>query len=221
MHIALIPDGNRRYVKKEDIDLFASYKHGINKFYDFLEWCMEMNVDEVTIYVLSLENIKNRDRSEIELLLNIFSDEIKNSLKDDRIHKNKIKIKVCGQIEKLKKKELINNLKKLEESTSKYNSLKLNLAIAYSGRQEIMNMIKKFKEDDDEITEESIREKMWVKNYPDIVIRTGENRISNFLLWQIAYSEIYFVDKLWGDFKKEDLINIIDDYKKTNKKFGG
>lgn len=223
MHIALIPDGNRRYMKKEDINLFTSYKYGINKFYDFLDWCAEMKVDEVTIYALSLENIKNRESEEIEVLLDVFSEEVKNSLKDERLHKNKIKIKICGEVEELKRKDLIDNLKKLEESTSKYNNLKVNLAMAYGGRQELVRIIKEFKEDKEdfvEVNEENIRKKMWVQDYPDMIIRTGEHRISNFLLWQIAYSEIYFFDKLWGEFEKEDLINIINDYKKTNKKFG-
>lgn len=228
MHIALIPDGNRRYMKKKGIlNLRESYKKGIIKFYDFLDWCSKLNVNEVTIYALSLENIENRSPAEIETLINVFSNQANDALRDERIHKNKIHINVCGDRDHIVKKfgnpagkELVENLNKLEDATKDYSDLTLNLTIAYGSRQEIINSVKNLVAKKLEINEENIKDNLWVKDYPDIIIRTAEDRLSNFLLWQSAYSEIYFIDKLWQEFDEEDLVRIVNDYKSRERRFG-
>jgi len=227
MHVALIPDGNRRFMKKHGIlQLEESYQMGISRFYDFLEWCNELGVKEVTIYALSLENIQNRSANEIETLLKVFSAQAKLALSDKRIHKNKVRVNVCGDKSVLNRiggplgKELVENLRKLEESTKDYDEVILNLAIAYGGRQEILNAAKEVLESGLDLTEENIKKKLWVKDYPDVIIRTAEDRLSNFLLWQSAYSEIYFSDKLWQEFTKKDLASVLSDYRSKERRFG-
>src|SRR3989338_889964 len=198
MHIALIPDGNRRYMKRKGIlNLRESYRKGIAKFYDFLDWCSKLNVKEVTIYALSLENMENRSPEEIETLVSVFSNQANDALKDERIHKNSIHINVCGDREYIVKKcgnpagkELIGNLNKLEDATRENSNMTLNLTIAYGGRQEIINSVKNIVGKKMEINEDNIKNNLWVRDYPDIIIRTAEDRLSNFLLWQSAYSEI-------------------------------
>jgi len=230
MHIGLIPDGNRRYMLKKGItNLLDSYDMGITRFYDFLEWCRKLGVKEVTIYALSIENIKNRGKEEVKTLLRVFNQHAIAALKDQRIHKNRIHIKVCGDIDYLLKngvdpklsREVVGNLRKLEESTKDYRNIQLNLAIAYGGRQEILHAVKEMVRNKVSATEENIKRFLWVKDYPDLVIRTSEERLSNFLTWQSAYSEIYFVDKLWQEFKEGDLVRIIDDYNSRERRFGG
>jgi len=227
MHIGIIPDGNRRYMRKKGIlSLKDSYQRGIKKFYDFLDWCIDLNINEVTAYALSTENLENRSKSEIKTLLNLFSKQALSILNNERIHDNKIHINICGDkdyllnTEKKLGNEAIKNLRRLEELTKDYDKLTLNLAIAYSGRQEIINSVKNVINSGLELNEKNIRKNLWIKSYPEVIIRTAESRLSNFLVWQSAYSEIYFVDKLWQEFEKEDLINIIDDYNSRERRFG-
>ncbi|MFH1404211.1 MAG: polyprenyl diphosphate synthase [Candidatus Altiarchaeota archaeon] len=228
MHIALIPDGNRRYMAKKNINLLDSYDQGIRKFYDFVEWCSKLEVDELTLYALSLENISNRGEDEIETLFSVFNSHALDGMKEPRIHDNKVRINICGDKQQLLNngvrpelaKEVFENLQRLEESTKGYDRLKLNLAIAYGGRQEILEAAKKVVESGMELTEDSIKDNLWVKDYPDILIRTAEDRISNFLLWQSAYSEIYFVEKLWQEFTEEDLNDIVSDFRTKERRYG-
>jgi undecaprenyl diphosphate synthase len=228
MHIALIPDGNRRYMRKHGIlNLMDSYRAGISKFYDFLDWSMKRGVNEVTIYALSLENIQNRGRREIETLYSVFSEQARSILNDKRIHDNKIRVKICGEKQYLAGnvnqelgKELIANMEHLEDATKDYSNVTLNLAVAYGGRQEVINAVRQVAAQNLEFTEENIQRNLWVKSYPEIVIRTAEDRLSNFLLWQSAYSEIYFVDKLWQEFTEQDLDRIIGDYNSRERRFG-
>lgn len=229
MHIAVIPDGNRRYMRKKGIfNLKSSYESGIEKFYDFLEWSKELGANEVTIYALSTENLDNRGKREINTLLNLFVSQTIQSLKNGRIHDNKIKVKVCGDLAYLTQKisnvglreKVINSLKKLEEDTKRYKGFILNLAIAYGGRREILHAAGELAKRGLPFTEENLKQQLWIKDYPDIIIRTSETRLSNFLLFQGAYSEIYFVDKLWQEFEKSDLIRVVNDFKEKERRFG-
>jgi tritrans,polycis-undecaprenyl-diphosphate synthase [geranylgeranyl-diphosphate specific] len=229
MHVGLIPDGNRRFMSKQGIkDLLSSYDMGIRKFYDFLDWCYDLGVDEVTIYALSIENLQSRDKTEVDTLFKVFNQHAINGLTDERIHSKKIRVNVCGDRGILEEStgnrrlatQMLSNLRKLEESTKDHDSFTLNLAIAYGGRQEIISSVKKIIESGGEITEDSIMENLWVKGCPDLIIRTSEDRLSNFLIWQGAYSEIYFVKKLWQEFSQKDIKAIIEDYKKRDRRYG-
>ncbi len=227
MHVGIIPDGNRRYMLKRGINnLEEAYRLGIERFYDLIDWSYEFDVDEITIYTLSLENLKNRSKEEIEILLNLFSENAISSMNDERLHKRKIKINICGDRNYFAKVlgqrgiEINNRFNELEEKTKDYDGMKVNLAIAYGGRQEIINAVKGMIKENIEVNEENIRKNLWIKSYPDLIIRTSEHRLSNFLLWQSAYSEIYFVNKLWEEFQKDDFIDIINDFKQREKRFG-
>jgi len=188
---------------------------------------MKRGVKEVTIYALSLENITNRGKREVETLYRVFSEQAKKALNDKRIHEKKIRIKVCGDKESLLQTvdrklgvELIKSMDDLEEKTKDYNNFTLNFAVGYGGRQEIINAVRNITSKGLEVNEENIRNNLWIRDYPDIVIRTSEERLSNFLLWQSAYSEIYFVDKLWQEFRENDLEKIIDDYNSRERRYG-
>jgi undecaprenyl diphosphate synthase len=229
MHIAVIPDGNRRYMQKHGIlNLRDSYERGINKFYEFLEWCTELGANEVTIYALSTENIENRGKQELTILLNLFADQALNALNNGKIHENKVRVNICGDLEYLSKKisndqlreKVIESFKNLEQTTQGYDKVNLNLAIAYGGRAEIINAAKSVVNANLPLTEENLKEQLWVKSYPDIIIRTSESRLSNFLLFQGAYSEIYFIPKLWQEFEKKDLVNVIKDFNSKERRFG-
>ncbi|MFH0861904.1 MAG: polyprenyl diphosphate synthase [Candidatus Altiarchaeota archaeon] len=229
MHIGLIPDGNRRFMAKRGIgDLLVSYDLGINRFYDFLEWCYDLKVDEVTLYALSTENITSRNKKEIETLFKAFNKHALKGLSDKSMHENKVRVSLCGDREFLRKQEvnrelaaeMVANMERLEEATKGYDKFKLNLAIAYGGRQEIIHAVRKMIEQGQEINEENLGGNLWVKGDPDIIIRTSEDRLSNFLLWQSAYSEIYFIPKLWQEFDKEDLKKVIQDYTSRERRYG-
>jgi undecaprenyl diphosphate synthase len=227
MHIGIIPDGNRRYMKKKGIPkLKDSYEMGITKFYDVIDWCTELGVNELTAYALSTENLRNRGQLEIKTLLTLFSNQALSVLDNDRIHKNRVRIRICGDREYLRNeggelgKRLLKNFEKLEEATKDYKGLILNFAIAYGGRQEIVQAVKKALDAGLEISEENIRKNLWITGYPELIIRTSERRLSNFLTWQSAYSEVFFVDKLWQEFEREDLVRVLDDYRSRERRFG-
>ena len=227
MHVGIIPDGNRRYMKKIGIDdLEKAYRLGIDRFYDLVEWCDELGVNEVTIYTLSLENLENRDMEELYILMNLFAENTMKVLSDERMHDREIKVNICGNREYLTEYfgergvELNEKFNKLEDKTSDYGGMKLNLAIAYGGRQEIINACQMIMNNGGEFSEETIQEHLWIKSNPDLIIRTSESRLSNFLLWQSAYSELYFVDKLWEEFKRDDLVDVLEDFGDREKRFG-
>ncbi len=227
MHVGIIPDGNRRYMKKTGIgDLEKAYRLGIDRFYDLVRWCDELGVNEVTIYTLSLENLENRGMEELYILMNLFAENTMRVLSDERIHDREIKVSICGNREYLTEYfgdrgvELNQEFHKLEEKTRDYGGMKLNLAIAYGGRQEIINACRMIMNNGGEFTEESIQEHLWIKSYPDLIIRTSESRLSNFLLWQSAYSELYFVNKLWEEFQRDDLVDVLEDFNGREKRFG-
>ena len=229
MHVGLIPDGNRRYMAKQHIrNLLKSYDMGIRKFFDFLEWCYDLDVREVTIYALSLENIVNRDSKEIDTLFKVFNEHAKRGLKDKNLHEKETRVNICGDKDYLLEhspnrklaEEMVCNLNKLEDATRDYSNFTLNLAIAYGGRQELLNAMKNVMSQSMEVNEENIRKNLWVRDYPEIIIRTSEDRLSNFLLWQSAFSEIYFIPKLWQEFEQKDLADILDDYSHRERRFG-
>ena len=229
MHVGLIPDGNRRFMANRQIgSLLKSYDMGINKFFDFLDWCYDLKVNEVTLYALSLENLQNRGREEIDTLFRVFNKHAKKGLSDKNLRDKQVRVNMCGDrkalIAQSKNKklaeEMVGSLEKLEDATKGNLNFTLNLAIGYGGRQEILNAVQAMVDGGMEINEDNLRANLWVKDDPDIIIRTSEERISNFLLWQSAYSEIYFVQKLWQEFQKEDLVQILSDYEGRERRYG-
>jgi len=225
-HLAVIMDGNGRWAKKRNKNRVFGHAKGINAVRKIVEESIRLEIKHLTLYAFSTENW-NRPEEEISILMQLLLKSLKNEFK--KFIKNKIKLNVIGNISLLPKsvkEELSYVLKK----TSKNNQLTLTLALSYGGREEIQNAIKKicFKVKNniipiEKIDQSTINEHLYTENLPDVdlLIRTsGEKRISNFLLWQIAYAELYFSEVLWPDFNEKNLHEAILNYQKRERRFG-
>ncbi|OIR19105.1 MAG: di-trans,poly-cis-decaprenylcistransferase, partial [Marine Group III euryarchaeote CG-Bathy1] len=224
----VIMDGNRRYAAQAG--LFSAQGHilGKNSLEKLLDWCMDLDIRIVTVYAFSMENL-NRDEKEVDTLMSLFNSSFKEISKDERVHKNKIKIKVIGSPEKLPKK-VQNSILEAEEKTKDYSNFQLNIAVAYSGRQEIIHAVKTIvnKAVSGEIQTSDINSSLLSSHLytgdlpdPDLILRTsGEERISNFLLWQIAYAELYFADVYWPALRKIDFLRAIRSFQLRKRRLG-
>ena len=218
-HVAIIMDGNGRWTKKKNKPRSYGHKYGVTNIKNILKCCIDENIKYLTLYVFSKDNWK-RSKQEIFFLFNLLENYLKNNL--DYLIKNNIKLKFIGERKKLKKQLQI-NIKNIEKKTRKLNKLTLFLAFNYSAKSEICNAVKKVISSKKKISPISITNNLYTANAPDpeILIRTGGyNRLSDFMLWQISYSEIFFVKKLWPDFKKKDFLHIIKIFKKIKRNFG-
>jgi len=218
-HIAFIMDGNGRWGLKKKRSRNFGHLAGVKVVQKIVEASISFKVPIITFYVFSTENWK-RPKTEINYLFNLiniyFNKEITN------IIKNNIKIIISGRLKNLPFR-IKNILKKVANKTKKNNKLTINLAINYGAKAEIIDSIKAINYKSQKITEENIDKNLYSNlSFPDILVRTGgQKRLSNFMLWQMAYSEIFFLDKLWPDFTKKDLKKIIDNFKKIKRNFGG
>ena len=221
-HIAIIMDGNRRWAKEKHLPSMMGHKKGVEALKKTVRACGELGIKYLTVYAFSTENW-NREQSEVDFLMELLASTIKNELKE--LYENNVKIDYIGDLTKLS-----GNLQKILQNsvdTTKNNTgVNLNIAINYGSRDEIVHAVKKIVSkniDIDKIDEELISQNLYTSDIPDpdMVIRTsGEKRISNFLLWQIAYSEIYITDIFWPDFDKEKLKEAIVDFAKRKRRWG-
>jgi len=226
MHIGIILDGNRRYAKKRLLEPWKGHEMGADKIEKLCEWCKELSVNEITLYAFSTENFK-RDDKEVFFLMNIFKKECRRILESKRVKDEKLCVRFIGRRE-LFDDELRNLMDEVEKSTDENETFKLNLAIGYGGRQEIVDGVKKVIElskkgmiDEKDVDVDNFKSYLYLNSEPDMIIRTGgEKRLSNFLTWQSAYSELIFLDKMWPEFEKEDLIYSLDEYKQRERRFG-
>ncbi len=232
-HIGVIPDGNRRWARERGIPLAFAYRIGADKVEEFLEWCLEYGIRVVTVYILSSENLTRRSRIELEILFALLKERLRKVRNDNRIHENEVRVRVVGR-KWLLPKDVLEEAEKTEEETSRYNRHCLNLAIAYGGRQEIIDAVRRIAEDVrmGRLSPWEIDERVFTRytyldcngEYvePDLIIRTGgERRLSNFLLYHVAYSEIYFTEKYWPDFTRQDFEDALRDYSARIRRFGG
>jgi len=225
-HIGVILDGNRRFAKKQGKPAWKGHKSGAEKVSKFLEWCKELGIKEATLYCFSVENFK-RSKEEVTFLIKLFKDYADKILKEPKVDENQLKINFIGRIEMFPK-ELQERMHKIMEKTKNYNKYVLNLCVAYGGRTEITDTAKKIaqqvkdnKLNVEDIDEEVFRKNLYLGDYPDLIIRTGDVvRISNFLSFQGAYSEYFFLKKTWPEFEKEDLIKCIEEFKMRERRFG-
>ncbi|MGP6293557.1 polyprenyl diphosphate synthase [Caldiplasma sukawensis] len=227
-HIGIITDGNRRFAREIGKDPNYGHERGKEKLEEVLEWCMEIGTRIVTVYVFSTENFK-RNKDEVDFLFHLINDSLRNIVTDPRVIKNKIRVRVIGNTESLPK-YLQDTIKYVEEKTGGYQDFKLNLAVGYGGREEIIDAIKKIAQDYrngnikiEDINEENFKKYLYDGSIPDpdLILRTsGEERISNFLLWQSAYSELYFSDVYWPDFRKIDFLRAVRTYQNRQRRFG-
>jgi undecaprenyl diphosphate synthase len=225
-HIAIIMDGNGRWAKKRVLRRVSGHQKGAKAVREVVKTCRELGIEVLTLYAFSMENW-NRPKSEVNALMNLLRRYLFEEL-DEMLEKD-IRLNAIGDLENLPKK-VGTVLTDTIEKTKVCKGMTLNLALSYGGRDDIVHAVRKIIRDCEtkNIKPENITEELF-SNYlftagipdPDLLIRTsGERRISNFLLWQMAYTEIYITDTLWPDFKKEDLIEAILDFQSRERRFG-
>ena len=218
-HVAIIMDGNGRWGIKNKNSRNAGHRAGLNSVEVVINECLESNIKYLTLYTFSKENWK-RPKNEINFLFNLLENFLINKI--DKLIKKNIKLKFIGEIHKLpsKLKKLIRNS---EQKTSKNLDLQVNVALNYGSKSEIINSIKIINKKKMKFNEININKNLFTKDMPDpdILIRTGNtHRLSNFMLWQIAYTEIFFEKKLWPDFNLNDFRKIISKFKLLKRNFG-
>ena len=223
-HIAIVMDGNGRWAKKRGKSRIEGHRKAKKSVRESIEFCVENKIDYLSLFAFSTENW-NRPRLEVKALMNLLHVVIKDELLN--LIQQNIKLKVIGNLQELPEKTR-KSLKKAISDTENNDGLTLILAINYSGKWDIINATKKIIENNPKVDLANFNEKYFEKNLstsnipdPELIIRTsGEQRISNFYLWQSAYSELYFTNILWPDFSKKELNNAIFEFKKRNRRFG-
>jgi tritrans,polycis-undecaprenyl-diphosphate synthase [geranylgeranyl-diphosphate specific] len=229
-HIAIILDGNRRWASNKSLIPWIGHRHGANKIDELMDWCLELDAKFITLYAFSTENFR-RPQKEVEEIMKLIKEKLLSVLDNERIHENKIRVKAIGRIDSLPKpiQEVIH---RVEEKTKQYSGGILNVALAYGGRAEIVDATKKIAEKvkknelkTEDINEQVFENHLYTAHMPkqdaDLIIRTsGEERLSGFLSWQSAYSELCFVDVNWPDFRKIDLLRAVRTYQRRKRRFG-
>ena len=217
-HVAIIMDGNGRWGLKHKNSRNAGHKEGLNTVEEIIKTSVKNKIKYLTLYAFSTENWK-RPKKEIKYLFSLLESFLINKIED--LHKKNIKLKIIG-IKNFSLK-LNNLLKKSEKKTEKNSKLQINLALNYGSKKELIDAFRSLKKNNDTVNEKNLSKYLLTNKIPDpdILIRTGNTkRLSNFLLWQLAYTEIFFVEKLWPDFNEKDYTNILKKYKNIKRNFG-
>jgi tritrans,polycis-undecaprenyl-diphosphate synthase [geranylgeranyl-diphosphate specific] len=229
-HIAIILDGNRRWASDKELNPWAGHEKGAEKVEQLIEWCLKLDVKSVTLYAFSTENFR-RSQEEVEEIMRIAGENLQKILTDERIHKNKVRVKVIGRVNLLPE-SLQQLIRDAEKSTKDYDKHFLNFAFAYGGRAEIVDAARKIAEnvhegrlDPEKVDEAMFEQYLYTshmpKQDPDLIIRTsGEERLSGFLLWQSAYSELCFLDAYWPDFRLIDLLRAVRTFQNRKRRYG-
>ncbi|NCN07195.1 di-trans,poly-cis-decaprenylcistransferase [Candidatus Falkowbacteria bacterium] len=221
-HIAFIMDGNRRWAKDQGLPSLEGHKAGYDKMKDVGDWCIDRGIKHITVYAFSTENWK-RSQTEVDYLMRLLENALTKELYE--FNKRGIRLKVIGSRDRLPK-SVVKAIDNAEAETANNNKGILNMAINYGGRLEIVEAVKKIidqKKSSIEVTEDLVSNNIWTVGQPDpdILVRTsGEQRLSNFLTWQVVYSELFFIEPHWPAFSEEDLDKIIEDYHNRNRRFG-
>lgn len=229
-HMALILDGNRRWAKRHLVMTSDGHNKGADAVENLLDWCEELDIKIITLYALSAENLSRNDR-ELQDLFNLIRMRLEKLLADSRIHKSHMRVKAIGRIDMLPD-TIRSVLDRLEDATKNYNERFLNIALAYGGHYEIVDAIKKIGEKikdgrlsvgeiDRSVIESNLYTSHLPQPSPDMILRTsGEKRLSGFLMWQSAYSELIFMDIFWPEFRKIDLMRAIRTFQKRKRRLG-
>jgi len=229
-HVGIILDGNRRWAATQGMVVGLGHEEGANRAEELLDWCHELEIRTVTLYVLSTENL-GRSPKEVAELLALIEERLTKLLRDERIYRYRVKVKAIGHLDLLPE-SVKNLLAEIEKSTAGFGDHYLNIAIAYGGRAEITDMVKAVAQEvrngklsPEQISEETIERRLYTSylpnQEPDLIIRTsGEERMSGFMLWQGAYSELVFMDVFWPAFRKIDLMRAIRTYQRRTRRHG-
>jgi short-chain Z-isoprenyl diphosphate synthase len=232
-HIGIVMDGNRRFARNYGFQsAIEGHTRGAEKLHEVLDWCYDLGIPTVTVWCFSLDNFQ-RSAAEVEALFRLFETKTREIGRDREVHDNKIRVRYIGQIELLPE-SLQKEIREVEEATSGYDQYVLNIAMAYGGREEIIEAVRRYLEarrDEGESVEEIVDglESAAIEPYlytsgqpePDLIIRTsGEVRLSGFLLWQSAYSEYYFCDTFWPAFREIDLLRAVRSFDQRQRRYG-
>ncbi len=226
--IAFIPDGNRRYAKKQGISLLEAYKLGTQKAWQTLDWISKYpTIKTGTFYTLSLKNFE-RNKNELKLLFKVFENELNKVLETDYFERNGIRLNFIGRLEQFPQK-IKNKMLEVQEYTASFSERLVNLALGYDGQMEIVDAAKSIahdymqkKIDLDSLNERTFQDYLYAKfPNPDLIIRTsGTKRLSGFLTYQSSYSELYFCDKYWPEFSEKDLDLAVQEFNSRQRKYG-
>jgi tritrans,polycis-undecaprenyl-diphosphate synthase [geranylgeranyl-diphosphate specific] len=225
-HIGIILDGNRRFAKRLLLQPWKGHEFGAQKLEKVFDWAKELGVKEITLYTFSVQNF-SRPKEEFNYLMDLFRKEFDKLMNDGRLDRDKIKINFIGRLH-LFSKDIQEKMLNLMEKTKDNNNFIINFAMAYGGREELVDAMSKMAKDikagslkPEDIDEFMIDRYAYMSSQPEMIIRTsGERRLSGFLLWQSAYSELFFLDKFWPEFEKEDLAKCIEEYGSRDRRFG-
>jgi len=229
-HVSIIMDGNRRFAWSKSSPVGLGHSEGKEKLKEVMDWVLDLGIPYFTVYALSTENITEREDDELDVLYDLYVSGLNEISEDSRIHDRGVRVQVVGRLGMLPKR-VRDAISHAEEVTSQYSDFTFTVCLAYGGREEIIDAVKSVAVDHasgnldiDCIDSSEITNRMYASELPDpdLVIRTsGEERISNFLLWQIAYSELHFSDVFWPSFSKSDLYEAIESYQQRRRRYGG
>lgn len=227
-HLAIIMDGNRRFAFRRRIEAGLGHRIGKAKLEEVLDWVLELGIPWFTVYALSTENLK-RPAEELDTLFDLYVEGLMDIAEDPRIHTNEVRVQIIGRRELLPAR-VLDAIDYAEAKTAGYERFVFSVCLAYGSREEILDAIRSIAEDHAEgrldleaIDERAVSERLYTAEMPDpdLVIRTsGEERISNFLLWQMAYSELYFTDVFWPSFSKKELLKAIRAFQQRSRRYG-
>jgi len=227
-HVAIIMDGNRRFAKELGLSVEAGHIFGKDKIEEVLDWCLAIGIRVLTVYAFSTENFQ-RSKREIKTLMMLFKEELEQAKTDSRIHQHKIRIRIFGHLELLPQ-DIQQSAQYIMDMTKSYKKYHLNIALAYGGREEIIQAIQRIASDVKKrklkihnISQKTVSSYLYTTGLPDpdLILRTsGEERVSNFLLWQLAYSELYFSDVYWPALQKREFLRAIKTYQNRKQRFG-
>lgn len=231
-HLGLILDGNRRFARAAGLQREMGHSFGAEKAHEVLQWCLELGIPAATIWVLSTDNT-SRDPQELAHILGLLEKEARNLATDPRIHANRVRVRAIGQHANFPP-HVLTALRELEERTAHYDGMRLNIAVGYGGREEIVDAVKTYLQrqavagrDLGEVaaslSPDDISAHLYAADIPDpdFIIRTsGEIRLSGFMLWQSVYSEYYFCDVYWPGFRRVDFLRALRDFQGRDRRFG-
>jgi len=229
-HIAIIPDGNRRWAERKGVPLYEGHRIGVQTTEKIFEKALELKIPYLTFWAASYDNLLKRSKEEVKFLINLINEEFKGLLEDARVHKNEVKIRILGRFREILPKKTLKIIEKLMEKTEKYNIFFLTFLLAYNGTDEMVEAIKKisqaFKGSTIKITGQVIKSFLWTRDLPpvDLVIRTGceedPHNSAGFMMWHTAYSQYYFTKTLYPDFNPEEFERAINNFLERERRLG-
>jgi len=229
-HIAIIPDGNRRWAKRRGVPLGEGHRIGGQTTEKIFEKSLELKIPYLTFWAASYDNLLKRSQEEVKFLINLINEEFKGLLEDARVHKNEVKVRILGRFREVLPPKTLKIIEKLIEKTEKYNIFFLTFLLAYNGTDEMVEAIKKisqaFKGSTIKITGQVIKSFLWTRDLPpvDLVIRTGceedPHNSAGFMMWHTAYSQYYFTKTLYPDFSPEEFEMAINNFLERERRFG-